>query len=68
MVTVVVENSCQMTILESLLRKAGVEYEVTETDRYGLATNYLIVDGVPLDLKRSLAWIKEVEDNVHQLN
>ena len=60
MVTLFVDDTDQLTMLEYLLMQAKIEYEVKQSDgRYGIETPYLIVYGVPLDEKRAYYWIKE---------
>lgn len=60
MVKLIVEDFDQMSILESALMDADIEYSIEEQDRsYGIKPPHLIVDGVPLDMGRALNWIKE---------
>lgn len=50
--------------LELKLIAANIDYNLVEnTVDYGLSPPYLVVDGVPLDKKRALVWIKEHENN-----
>ena len=50
--------------LELKLIAANIEYKwVDNPADYGLKPPYLVVDGVPLDKKRALVWIKEHENN-----
>lgn len=59
MVTLIVDDFDQISILENELTKAGIEYSIQEKDRsYGIPTPHLLVDGVPLDMRRSLNWIE----------
>lgn len=59
MIKVCVDDLNQITTLEWLLEKTSLPYEVclNEIDN-GIATPYLIVDGVPLDFNRSLKWLR----------
>lgn len=50
--------------LELKLIAANIDYKIGEsTVDYGIKPPYLVVDGVPLDKKRALVWIKEHENN-----
>lgn len=52
------------TTLEKELQKADIEYQLCiDIGNYGLTTPYLVVDGVPLDKKRAMIWIKEHDAN-----
>ena len=59
MVKVCVSDLEQVTTLEWLLTKTHIPFEVclNECDN-GIATPYLLVDGVPLDFERSLKWLR----------
>ena len=60
MVELVVWDFEQETELEKALQKADIEYQLCiDMGHYGLKTPYIVVDGVPLDKKRALIWIKE---------
>ena len=66
MVQLVLDDIDQMSILESVLVENNIPYEIVpNTDRNfnPLLTPYLLVHGVPLDLTRSLKWIKEKVTN-----
>lgn len=64
MVTLFVSDTDQLTMLEYELIKANIPYkmEVTESN-FGISPPSLRVHGVPLDMKRSLNWIKENSAN-----
>lgn len=48
------------TVLEQELQKANIEYQLClDLGHYGFRPPYLVVDGVPLDNKRSMIWVKE---------
>lgn len=48
------------TELERELQRANIEYQLClDIGQYGFKTPYLVVDGVPLDAKRSIVWVKE---------
>lgn len=59
MVKLVTDNPDQINALEWQLITHHIPYEIEKVDRFSIDTPYLIVDGVPLDLERSLKWIKE---------
>lgn len=59
-VTLLVNDLDQLTMLEYMLVNANIDYTVELSDgRYGIKPPNLIIHGVPLDEKRSLAWVKE---------
>jgi len=59
-VILVVNDSEQLTLLEYLLTTASIDYALEVSDgKYGFTPPFLIIHGVPLDEKRSLAWVKE---------
>ena len=63
MVTLVVDDREQLTILEYLLETNGIDYKVALDDgRYGLQTPYLLVYGAPLDEQRAVQWIRYREE------
>ena len=63
MVELVVWDFEEETSLEKALNKANIEYQIAlDMGHYGIATPYLVVDGVPLDKKRATIWVKEHED------
>ena len=68
MITVIVSDINQISILEDLLRKAKVDFGVTlRRENLALATPYMEVDGVPLDLTASITYITElIERNAHE--
>ena len=58
MVTLVVSDLDQLTILEYLLFIHGIDHDIKLNDgRFGLQSPYLLVYGVPLDEKRAIRWI-----------
>lgn len=59
MVKLVTDNPDQINVLEWLLITNHIDYEIERVKRFSIDTPYLIVDGVPLDLDRSMKWIKE---------
>ena len=60
MIELVVWDFDQESDLEKMLEDADIEYQLSlDIGQYGLVTPYLVVDGVPLDNKRSKAWVKE---------
>lgn len=60
MVSLLVDNLTQKTLLEQALINADIEYEVNLDDgRYGIKPPYLLVHGAPLDELRALKWIGE---------
>ena len=66
MVQLVLDDIDQMSILEMELIANNIPYEVVSNQFRTfkpLATPYLLVHGVPLDLTRSLKWIKEKVTN-----
>lgn len=66
MVTLVVGDLEQITILEYLLTVHGIEFK-TELDdgRYGLETPYLLVYNAPLDARRAIKWIMHREEDCY---
>ena len=60
MVSLLVDDLTQMTLLEQALINADIKYEVSLNDgRYGIESPYLLVYGAPLDEIRALKWIGE---------
>lgn len=58
MVSLLVNDLTQMTLLEQALINANIKYDVSLDDgRYGIAPPYLLVYNVPLDELRALKWI-----------
>lgn len=58
MVSLLVDDLTQMTLLEQALIIAGIKYDINLDDgRYGLKAPYLLVYGAPLDEVRALKWI-----------
>lgn len=48
------------TLLEKALQEANIEYQLClDLGHYGFRPPYLVVDGVPLDTKRAMIWVKE---------
>lgn len=61
MVCLVVENFEQISILEHLLLRNGVVYELQLSRKnIGLQPPHLVVDGVPIDMERSFKWIEGI--------
>lgn len=59
-VKLVLEDLTQVNFLERALVDANIPYKIELREpNYGLPKPYLLVDGVPLDMFRSLKWIKE---------
>lgn len=66
MVKLVLDNIDQVSILELELEKHNIPYEKVDNQFRTfkpLPPPYLLVYGVPLDLERSLKWIKEQSEN-----
>ena len=60
MVSLMVDNLAQITMLENALLTAKIEYELGIDDgRYGIKPPYLLIHGAPLDELRALKWIGE---------
>ena len=60
MVKLRVDDFEQVTMLEWLLEKNNIPYDLElNTVNNGLRPPYLVVDGVPIDFNRSIKWIKE---------
>lgn len=52
------------TDLERALQNANFQYQIClDIGKYGLATPYLVANGIPLDKKRAMIWIKEQKGN-----
>lgn len=59
MIKLVVHNFNGNSELEQLLAKSNIEYQICFNGvDYGISPPYLVVDGVPLDEKRSIKWVK----------
>jgi hypothetical protein len=57
-------DSWQYSILEWLLLRNDIKYEFClPAPECGITPPYLIVDGVPLDMDRSIKWIFEERCN-----
>ena len=66
MIQLVLDDIYQISALELELIRYDIPYEVVSYDKQKirpLQPPYLMVHGVPLDLKRSLKWIKEYVAN-----
>lgn len=64
MVELVVWDFEEETALEIELNKANIEYQLCiDVGHYGMKAPYLVVNGVPLDKKRAMIWIKEQKAN-----
>lgn len=63
MVQLIVSDFEKLVHLSDKLDKAKIEYQIgpNEVD-YGIEVPYLVVDGVPLDYKRSIKYIEEYEN------
>lgn len=60
MIKLVVWNFEEESPLEIALQQANIEYQLCfDLGHYGIKAPYLVVDGVPLDKKRAMIWIKE---------
>lgn len=59
MVKLVTDNPNTISALEWQLITHHISYEIESVARFSIDTPYLIIDGVPLDLERSMKWIKE---------
>ena len=59
MVELVVWDFEEESDLELMLQEANIEYQLCLNLGYGIRPPYLVVDGVPLDNKRSRRWVKE---------
>lgn len=60
MVKLVVKDYEFVSMLEAKLIAAKIDYDLElETKSIGIETPYLIVDGVPLNQSKAIAWIKE---------
>jgi hypothetical protein len=60
MVKLVVWDFDEESTLETALNQANIEYQLSlDLGHYGMNAPYLVVDGVPLDKKRAMIWIKE---------
>jgi len=52
-------------VMKLLLQSLEKDYiTVFDTGRHGITTPYLIVDGVPLDLKHSIKYLEGEMENV----
>lgn len=60
MVELILEYFDDETTLEQALVNANIEYQIClHCGDYGIKPPHLVVDGVPLDQKRSMKWVKE---------
>lgn len=60
MVKLMVEDFDQISILENMLERNNISFELELSDgSYGIRPPFLIVSGVPLDMGRATKWIKE---------
>lgn len=59
MVTLVVSDYEQVSMLENMLIQANIDYMIdTEDTKVGIRTPYLVVNGVPMDESKALKWIQ----------
>lgn len=66
MITLVVDDLKQLTILEYLLLSHGMDYTIRLDDgRYGIQAPYLLVYGAPLDESRAIKWIRYREEDYY---
>ena len=66
MITLVVNDLEQITILEYLLTIHGIDYTtVLDDGRYGIQAPYLLVYNVPLDEQRAIKWIRYREEDCY---
>ena len=63
MITLVVNDTEQISMIEWFLIQKNIRYELCPCNTYGFNPPYLIVDGVPLDNIESLIWIEEQVKN-----
>ena len=64
MIELIVRDFEEETSLEIALNDANIEYQLgLDIGNYGINPPYLIVDGVPLDKKRAMIWVKEHSNN-----
>ena len=64
MVELIVRDFEEETSLERALNDADIQYQIgLDVGNYGIKPPYLIVDGVPLDKKRAMIWVKEHGNN-----
>ena len=62
MVRLLVDDFEQITTLEIALLNANIEYTTELNDgKYGIASPYLIVNSIPLDMVRAMKWIGEID-------
>jgi len=59
MIKLVISNCDGNSELEKALAESDLQFQVVfDVENYGLTPPHLIVDGIPLDEKRSLKWVK----------
>ena len=64
MVELVVWDFEEETALEKALQQANIDYQLClNLGHYGFKAPYIVVDGVPLDSKRAMFWIRGQEKN-----
>lgn len=60
MVELFVTDFEEETALQKALNQANIEYQLgIDLEGYGIQAPYLVVNGVPLDEKHAMIWIKE---------
>lgn len=60
MVELVTNELSKRSNLERELIAANIQYQIVlDIGNYGVKPPFIVVDGVPLDEKRALVWIKE---------
>jgi hypothetical protein len=67
MVTLVVDDLEQLTMLEYLLITYGIDYTaILNEGRFGIQAPYLLVYGAPLDERRAMRWITYREEEYYE--
>lgn len=59
MITLVTNTNLQIDMLEWLLLKSELPFEVTFENKYGFETPFLVVDNIPLGYDKSLVYLQE---------
>lgn len=64
MIELVVYDFDEVSDLEWELILANIEYQICiDMGHYGIRPPHIVVNGVPLDEKRAMIWIKEHDAN-----
>lgn len=58
-ITLVTNENCQLEMLEWMLIKSKLPYEVSFENKYGFETPFLVVDNIPLSYEKSLIYLQE---------